>query len=84
MRRVVDDFNRRVIEARRQLQGGPPVVTKTRDPDAEVEAWRARRTARVAEARRRAREREHPPSAEAPRSARRGLLRRLILRRPTG
>ena len=43
VRRVVEDFNRRVVEARRQLQGGPPVVTKLRDPDAEVEAWRARR-----------------------------------------
>jgi hypothetical protein len=73
VRRVVDDFNQRVIEARRQLQGGPPVVTKTRDPDAEVEAWRARRTARVAEARRRARERER--SAE-PRRSRRSWFRR--------
>ena len=29
-RRVVEDFNRRVIDARRQLTGGPPVVTPTR------------------------------------------------------
>ena len=42
VRRVVADFNRRVVEARRQLQGGPPVVTATRDEDAEVAAWRAR------------------------------------------
>jgi len=46
VRRIVDDFNRRVVEARRQLLGGPPVVTKTRDPEVEVERWRARRTAR--------------------------------------
>jgi hypothetical protein len=46
VRRIVDDFNRRVIEARRQLQGGPPVITKTREADVEVERWRARRTAR--------------------------------------
>ncbi|MEJ1087950.1 DUF1992 domain-containing protein [Microbacterium sp. Mu-80] len=43
VRAVVDDFNRRVIEARRQLSGGPPVVTKTRNVDAEVAAWRQRR-----------------------------------------
>jgi hypothetical protein len=43
VRAVVEDFNRRVIEARRQLAGGPPVVTKTRDADAEVAAWRERR-----------------------------------------
>lgn len=42
VRRVVADFNRRVVEARRQLQGGPPVVTPTRDEDAEVAAWRER------------------------------------------
>jgi len=43
VREVLEDFNRRVITARRQLMGGPPVVTKTRDVDAEVEAWRQRR-----------------------------------------
>lgn len=43
VRTVVEDFNRRVVEARRQLMGGPPVVTKTRDVEAEVEAWRMRR-----------------------------------------
>jgi hypothetical protein len=42
VRRTVRDFNRRVVEARRQLTGGPPVVTPTRDEDAEVAAWRAR------------------------------------------
>ncbi|MCT9821327.1 DUF1992 domain-containing protein [Microbacterium sp. W1N] len=45
VRDYVDDFNRRVIEARRQLQGGPPVVTPTHDVEAEVAAWRARRAA---------------------------------------
>jgi len=45
VRAVIEDFNRRVIEARRQLAGGPPVVTKTRDADAEVAAWRERREA---------------------------------------
>ncbi|HXR43538.1 MAG TPA: DUF1992 domain-containing protein [Pseudolysinimonas sp.] len=42
VREALDDFNRRVIEARRQLLGGPPVVTPTRDVDAEVERWRER------------------------------------------
>ena len=44
--RLLEDFNPRVIEARRQLQGGPPVITPTRDVEAEVAAWRARRTTR--------------------------------------
>jgi hypothetical protein len=46
VRRLVEDFNRRVVEARRQLQGGPPVVTPTRDADQEVAAWRERRAER--------------------------------------
>jgi hypothetical protein len=46
VRHHVEDFNRRVVEARRQLQGGPPVVTPTRDVESEVEAWRERRAAR--------------------------------------
>ncbi|WP_394279976.1 DUF1992 domain-containing protein [Microbacterium sp.] len=48
VRAYTEDFTRRVVEARRQLEGGPPVVTPTRDPDAEVAAWRARRAARTA------------------------------------
>ena len=47
VRREVEEFNTRVIEVRRQLQGGPPVITPTRDVDAAVAAWRERRTARV-------------------------------------
>jgi hypothetical protein len=46
VRRAVEDFNRRVVNARRQLQGGPPVVTPTRDADDEVEAWHRRRIER--------------------------------------
>jgi hypothetical protein len=42
---LVEDFNTRVIDARRQLQGGPPVVTKTRDVGVELERWRERRAA---------------------------------------
>ena len=47
VRRVLADFNARVVDARRQLRGGPPVVTAVRDIDAEVDAWRDRRKARV-------------------------------------
>jgi len=43
VRAVLTEFNRRVVEARRQLAGGPPVVTPLRDVDAEVTAWRDRR-----------------------------------------
>jgi hypothetical protein len=45
VRDIVEDFNARVIDARRQLQGGPPVVTKTRDVDVEVQRWHERRAA---------------------------------------
>ena len=43
VRELLEAFNKRVVDARRQLQGGPPVITPTRDVDAEVAAWRARR-----------------------------------------
>ncbi|MDQ1054654.1 hypothetical protein QE394_002582 [Arthrobacter sp. SORGH_AS 212] len=49
VRDLVTDFNRRVIDARRQLQGGPPVVTMTRDVEEQVERWRARRASRTPE-----------------------------------
>lgn len=42
VRDELDSFNRRIVEARRQLLGGPPVVTPLRDVDAEVLAWRSR------------------------------------------
>ena len=47
VREIVTDFNARVVDARRQLQGGPPVITKTREVDAEVARWRERRAART-------------------------------------
>lgn len=58
VRGLLEDFNRRVIDARRQLQGGPPVITRTRDVETEVARWRARRASRVV---------EEPPVAPAPR-----------------
>ncbi|MBF4606297.1 DUF1992 domain-containing protein [Curtobacterium sp. VKM Ac-1393] len=50
VRDVLVDFNARVKEARRQLLGGPPVVTPLRDVDDELVAWRERREARLASA----------------------------------
>lgn len=46
VRDLLEDFNRRIMNARRQLEGGPPVITPMRDVEAEVAAWRGRRTAR--------------------------------------
>lgn len=45
VRESLEAFNKRVVEARRQLLGGPPVITKTRDVEAEVRAWHERRMA---------------------------------------
>ncbi len=79
VRRAVEDFNRRVVEARRQLQGGPPVVTATRDPEQEVLAWRERR----AERRRAAAEVAARAAQPAERSERSERLRRRWWRRRT-
>lgn len=62
VRAAIDDFNLRVKEARRQLLGGPPVVTQLRDPDHEVRAWRERRLER---AHRAAEEQERQRAEEA-------------------
>ena len=59
VRRELADYNTGGVETRRQRQGGPPVVTPTRDVDAEVAAWRERRTARI-EAQRAARAASEP------------------------
>ena len=70
VRQAVEDFNRRVVEARRQLQGGPPVITPVRDVALELERWAGRRDERQ----RRAREQ----ADSAPPSRPRGRLRRLF------
>ncbi|KQN87118.1 J-domain-containing protein [Arthrobacter sp. Leaf69] len=49
VRELLDDFNARVVDARRQLQGGPPVVTATRDVEAELRRWAERRAALAAD-----------------------------------
>jgi hypothetical protein len=43
VRELLETFNQRVVNARRQLQGGPPVITPLRDVDAEASRWRDRR-----------------------------------------
>ena len=60
VREMLDDFNARIVSARRQLQGGPPVITPTRDVEAEVEAWRQRRRERLT--------RDRRPRSDTPRS----------------
>jgi hypothetical protein len=75
VREHLDDFNHRVVEARRQLLGGPPVVTRTRDVDAEVARWAERRSERLRAAAER-REREAADAEAERRSRRRRLLRR--------
>ena len=63
VRELLDDFNARIVSARRQLQGGPPVITPLRDVDSEVEAWRERRRERHA--------RDRRPRYDTPRSSER-------------
>ena len=70
VRRHVEDFNKRVIAARYRLPEGPPLVTMPRDVDETVAAWRERRTTRVAEQRRKARETSAPAPREATRRRR--------------
>jgi len=74
VREALEDFNRRVIHARRQLQGGPPVVTPPRDVDAELRHWHERRSARY-EALRVEREREEAELAAMTRKERRRARR---------
>lgn len=59
VREAVTEFNRRIVEARRQLTGGPPVITPLRDVEVEVAAWFERRRRRSAQV-----VREAPPSPE--------------------
>ena len=69
VRRELEDFNARIRRARMQLQGGPPVITAERGLDAEVEAWRQRRAARIQAQRAALRAREEA-------APRRGFFRR--------
>ncbi|WP_167045324.1 DUF1992 domain-containing protein [Salinibacterium sp. ZJ454] len=62
VRGILEDFNTRVIDARRQLLGGPPVVTPIRDIDEEIAKWRERRDARLRAIQE---QREHEQTARA-------------------
>ena len=69
VRRILEEFNARVMKARYTPVDGPPLVTMPRDVDAEVDAWRERRLARrrTAEAQRAAAKADTtPPSAPRP------------------
>ncbi|MET0928654.1 MAG: DUF1992 domain-containing protein [Aeromicrobium sp.] len=81
VRQAIDDFNARIVEARRQLQGGPPVITPLRDPDVEVAAWHDRRTARIAAQKARLAQIRAEEAAFAPPSRWRRLARGLRLAR---
>jgi hypothetical protein len=81
VRAAIEDFNLRVKEARRQLLGGPPVVTELRDPDHEVRAWRERRLER---SRRAAEEQERRRAEETALGWRERRRRRRGSRRGTG
>ncbi|WP_223693692.1 DnaJ family domain-containing protein [Leifsonia poae] len=75
VRVLLEEFNARVVEARRQLQGGPPVVTPTRDVDEELARWRETRLARQRE-REAERERDEAERAALTRRERRRRARR--------
>ncbi len=67
VRREVEEFNARVRKAIYTPPvgpSGPPVITQQRDVDAEVEAWRERRTARI-EAQRAARAKREADEPDA-------------------
>jgi len=50
VRRLLEDFNARVMKARYTPVDGPPLITMPRDVEAEVTAWRERQVVRRREA----------------------------------
>jgi hypothetical protein len=67
VRRILEEFNARVMKARYTPVDGPPLVTMPRDVEAEVDAWRERRASRrrAAEAARAARDEQARAVAKA-------------------
>lgn len=57
-RRIVEEFNERVIAARYGAPEGPPLITMPRDVGATLAAWRERRSARLEAARAEVRRKE--------------------------
>jgi hypothetical protein len=57
-RRIVEEFNERVIAARYGAPEGPPLITMPRDVEATLAAWRERRAARLEAARAEVRRKE--------------------------
>jgi hypothetical protein len=78
VRRILEEFNARVMKARYTPVDGPPLVTMPRDVDAEVDAWRERRMAR-----RRAAEAAKAAQAAAPAPSVKPERRRRWFRRRT-
>jgi hypothetical protein len=76
VRRMLEEFNARVMKARYTPVDGPPLVTMPREVDAEVAAWRERRTARRRQA--------ELAKAAAPRASEKSEPRRRWFRRRTG
>jgi hypothetical protein len=66
VRRLLEEFNARVMKARYTPVDGPPLITMPRDVDAEVVAWRERRRVRRESAVRRE-VASPPPSPSKPR-----------------
>lgn len=76
VRRILEEFNARVMKARYTPVDGPPLVTMPRAVETEVDAWRARRTARRRQA--------EAEKAAAPRPTKKSEPRRRWFRRRTG
>src|SRR4051794_23448943 len=66
VRRLLEEFNARVMKARYTPVDGPPLITMPRDVDAEVEHWRERLRARRAAAASQARRPAPAPAPEEP------------------
>jgi hypothetical protein len=78
VRRLLEDFNGRVMHARYTPVDGPPLVTMPRDVETEVDAWRERRVdrRRAADAERSRAVVDHAREESAPERSRRGWFRR--------
>src|SRR4051794_2802727 len=76
VRRAVEEFNGRVRWALYRPPEGPPMVTRSRDVEVEVERWRERRKFRHEARREAVREAARRASEEAPRRRRTWRLRR--------